>query len=77
MWEKVAKRHHIPIKIFPFGSNADEVMLHGTVDYEMKDGRSVGLPWAARAHLVKQADSQVKMDYYQVYLDSAAQQPSK
>lgn len=69
MWEKVSSRRHIPIKIFPFGSNTDEIMLYGTVDYVMKDERHVSLDWAARAHLVKE-DDVVKMDFYQVYLVS-------
>jgi hypothetical protein len=39
MWEKVAARLHKPLKIFPFGSGSEELMLHGTVDYELKDGK--------------------------------------
>ena len=33
MWEKVAKRSHNPIQIYAFGSESDDIMLHGTVDY--------------------------------------------
>jgi hypothetical protein len=69
MWEKVSSRSHNPIKIFPFGSYSDEVMLHGTVKYGLKSGGESGLDWAARAHLVK-VDGKVKMDFYQVYLVS-------
>lgn len=69
MWEKVKSRLHKPTKIFPFGQNTDEVMLYGTVDYELKDGRKTAVDWAARGHLVKE-DSVVKMDFYQVYLVS-------
>ncbi|OAL53087.1 hypothetical protein IQ07DRAFT_533759 [Pyrenochaeta sp. DS3sAY3a] len=72
MWEKVSSRKHRAIKIFPFGPNADEVMLYGTVKYGLKAGGESGLDWAARAHLVKQ-DGRVKMDFYQVYLDTGAQ----
>jgi len=39
MWAAVKSRLHTPTKIFPFGEGADEVMLHGTVAYELKDGR--------------------------------------
>lgn len=39
MWEKVAKRSHKPVQIYAFGNGADEVMLHGTVEYVLKDGR--------------------------------------
>lgn len=67
MWEKVSSRQHNAIKIFPFGPNAHEVMLYGTVAYWLKNGKSSQVDWAARAHLVKQGED-FKMDYYQVYL---------
>ena len=67
MWEKVNRRRHNAIKIFPFGSGSDEAMLYGTVEYGLKDGREASVDWAARAHLVKESGS-VKMDFYQVYL---------
>lgn len=67
MWEKVAKRSHKPAKIFPFGAGSDEVMLFGTVDYELKDGKKASVDWAARAHFA-QEDGALKMDFYQVYL---------
>ncbi|KAF1842921.1 uncharacterized protein K460DRAFT_314682 [Cucurbitaria berberidis CBS 394.84] len=72
MWERVSSRSHQPLKIFPFGDGADEVMLYGTVKYGLKAGGESGLEWAARAHLVKE-DGMVKMDFYQVYLDTGAQ----
>lgn len=67
MWEKVASRHHKPLKVFPYGSKSNEVMLFGTVHYGLKDGRKASVDWAARARLVKENDA-VKMDFYQVYL---------
>ena len=69
MWQKVASRKHKPTKIFPFGPNADEVMLFGTVDYVLKEGGESSVDWAARAHLVEEG-GRVKMDFYQVYLVS-------
>jgi len=69
MWEKVAKRSHKPTKIFSFGSGSDEVMIYGTVDYELKDGKSTTVDWSARAHLAHE-DGELKMDLYQVYLVS-------
>lgn len=69
MWEKVASRAHFPEKVYPFGANAQEVMLYGTVKYELKDGKKATVDWAARAHLTKE-DGSVKMDFYQVYLVS-------
>ncbi|KAK7615119.1 hypothetical protein BKA81DRAFT_353612 [Phyllosticta paracitricarpa] len=73
LWERVSIRRHFPLKIFPAGNNADEVMLHGTVGYVLKEGGEADIDWAARAHLVKE-DGRVKMDFYQVYLDTGAQQ---
>jgi hypothetical protein len=71
LWEKVTSRLHRASKVFPYGPNADEVMLHGTVHYQLKAGGESSLDWAAYAHLVK-VDGVVKMDFYQVYLVSLA-----
>ena len=70
MWEKVAKRSHKPSKIYSFGKNNHDVMLHGTVDYELKDGkRAEDIEWAARARFAPE-DGNLKMEFYQVYLVS-------
>lgn len=69
LWEKVASRVHNPIKIFPYGPNSNEVMLHGTVKYGLKAGGESSLDWAAYARLVKEG-GKVKMEFYQVYLVS-------
>jgi len=76
MWEKVSSRSHQPLKIFPFGEGSGEMMLYGVVDYVMKDGKKAGVDWAARGQLVKE-NGKVKWDYYQVYLDTAAQNSAK
>ena len=45
-------------------------MLHGTVDYELKDGkRAEGIEWAARARFGAE-EGGLKMVFYQVYLVS-------
>ncbi|KAJ4360891.1 uncharacterized protein N0V89_001459 [Didymosphaeria variabile] len=72
LWEKVASRVHNPIKIFPYGPNSNEVMLHGTVNYGLKAGGESSVDWAAYARLVKD-EGKVKMEFYQVYLDTGAQ----
>lgn len=54
-------------KVFPFGSDSDEVMLYGIVEYEYKNGQVGKVPWASRAVLVKNQVSW-KMSFYQVYL---------
>ncbi|KAF4555508.1 Hypothetical protein D9617_2g054690 [Elsinoe fawcettii] len=79
MWEKICARSHVPETIFPFtpaGKDTQDLMLHGTVTYTFKAGGQGGLPWAARAKLVKDGSGNVKLGFYQVYLDSAAQKPS-
>ena len=67
MWEKVAKRSHKPQQLYSFGTGSDDIMLFGTVDYVLKDGKGTTVEWAARAHFSK-AEGELKMDYYQVYL---------
>jgi hypothetical protein len=69
MWTRVSKRLHKPIKIFPFGPNALEIMLYGIVAYELMDGRKTDVEWAARAQLVKE-EGIWKFALYQVYLVS-------
>ncbi|EMD00606.1 hypothetical protein BAUCODRAFT_135403 [Baudoinia panamericana UAMH 10762] len=71
MWEKVAKRSHKPAQIYSFGPGSNDVMLLGTVDYELKDGRKTTVDWAARSQFAEEA-GQLKMSFYQVYLDTAA-----
>ncbi|PBP28786.1 hypothetical protein BUE80_DR000303 [Diplocarpon rosae] len=75
-WAVVSSRLHTPVKIFPFGEAADEVMLFGSVKYVLKDGRRSEVDWAARANLVK-VDGEWKLKFYQVYLDTAAMQNAK
>lgn len=71
MWEKVAKRSHVPKQLFGLGKGSEqEVMLYGTVDYTLKDGRGTTVDWSARAHFVKKEGEELKMDFYQVYLVS-------
>jgi hypothetical protein len=70
MWEKVASRSHKPSMIYTFVKGGDDVMLHGTVDYELKDGkRAEGIEWAARARFGAE-EGGLKMVFYQVYLVS-------
>ncbi|KAM0694882.1 hypothetical protein Q7P36_005238 [Cladosporium allicinum] len=72
MWEKVASRSHKPSMVYTFGKGGDDVMLHGTVDYELKDGKKAeGIEWAARARFGSEHGN-LKMVFYQVYLDTAA-----
>ncbi|KAK5165714.1 uncharacterized protein LTR77_008637 [Saxophila tyrrhenica] len=76
MWEKVAQRSHKPEQIYAFGSGSDEVMLNGTVAYVLKDDKKTETVWAAKAHFVK-LDGVLKMDFYQVFLDTGAMARAK
>jgi hypothetical protein len=53
MWSGVPKRIHRPLKIFPFGDNADELVIIGTVEYWPEDGPSKKQDMAARARYQK------------------------
>jgi hypothetical protein len=69
MWSAVASRRHTVCKIFPFGDNANEVMLYGQVAYDLKDGGHSEKDWAARAVLTKPSnDGPLRLQFYQVYL---------
>ncbi|KAI9736791.1 MAG: hypothetical protein M1834_000995 [Cirrosporium novae-zelandiae] len=78
MWEYVKSRKHTIHKVFPFGSDALEVMLYGDVEYELKkDGSGDGdggvrdvKEWAGRAVLrvVGGSEGEVKLGFYQVYI---------
>ena len=65
----VKKRLHTLQKIFPFGDMADEVMLYGTVDYVLKNGKDLTVNWAGRALMVEE-HGKLKMKFYQVYMVS-------
>ncbi|KAH7358801.1 hypothetical protein B0T11DRAFT_341029 [Plectosphaerella cucumerina] len=72
-WQKVGKRTHSIDKIFPFGSNSNELMLYGTVAMESQEGSKGSLDWAARAIVSKDApDGKYRLKFYQVYLDYGA-----
>ncbi|KAK4905794.1 hypothetical protein LTR66_017777 [Elasticomyces elasticus] len=69
----VAKRKHHVSQIYPFTSM--DCMLHGTVDYVLKNGKELSVDWAAKAVFVEEvegdgSDGQVRMRFYQVYVDS-------
>ncbi|KPI41928.1 uncharacterized protein AB675_5311 [Cyphellophora attinorum] len=71
LWSGPVKtRKHTLKQIFPFGEGSKEVMLHGSVDYGLKNGKDVNVEWAGRAVLVEDG-GKLKMREYQVYLDSA------
>jgi hypothetical protein len=69
MWNGVPKRIHRPLKIYPFGDNAQEVAIMGTVEYWPDDGSYVKKDMAARARYQKNPQTGVvEMSSLQVWL---------
>ncbi|KAH7116766.1 hypothetical protein B0J11DRAFT_100520 [Dendryphion nanum] len=69
MWNGVPKRLHRPSKIYPFGNDADEVMILGSVEYWPDDGPYVKKDMAARAKYQRNANSgKIEMSSLQVWL---------
>ncbi len=67
----IQQRKHTLEKIFPFGSGEDarEVMLYGSVEYGLKNGKELTVQWAARAVLAEY-EGGLRFERYQVYLVS-------
>ncbi|KAL4896673.1 hypothetical protein BDV59DRAFT_199030 [Aspergillus ambiguus] len=76
LWTHVAARSHFPARIYFGGKN--ELMLYGTVKYRLKADPSneVEVPWAGRV-VFADDEKNLKMKFYQVYLDTAAQSGKK
>lgn len=69
MWPGVEKRVHRLKKIYPFGDNADEVVVVGTVEYWTEDGSYIKKDMAARAKYQRNPKSSVvEMSTLQVWL---------
>jgi hypothetical protein len=74
-WTHISTRRHSIRQVFPFGHEAADFMLHGTVAYVFRDGRpATEVDWAARARLVRREETEMEMETgwklasYQVYL---------
>jgi hypothetical protein len=64
-WAAVASRHHLVTDTYPKSEN--DLMLMGTVEYGLKNGRSLKCEWAGRMYFTDEG----KISFYQVYLDSS------
>ncbi|KAL2826836.1 hypothetical protein BDW59DRAFT_61231 [Aspergillus cavernicola] len=75
LWTHVASRKHTPSRIY-FGAD-NELMLHGVVRYVLKKspGEEVEVEWAGR--VVFDMEGELRMRFYQVYLDPSAQSGKK
>lgn len=71
IWANVSSRVHVVSKVFPSTSAEDkhELMLFGTVDYGLKNGKELRTEWAGR--MVFDEKDTEKMRFYQVYLDAS------
>ncbi|EAZ63934.1 hypothetical protein PICST_74821 [Scheffersomyces stipitis CBS 6054] len=68
MWKTVTHRLHVPLNVASI--NATEKLVNGTVEYTLVGGKNVKVEWAA---YIKLAESdELKMEFYQVYLDPTA-----
>jgi len=68
MWAAVATRKHTLQHVSTFGTNTDDIMLIGTVEYGLPNSsKKVTSQWAG--HVKFTSDS--KMSVYQVYMDSS------
>lgn len=65
-WAAVQSRDHTVYKVFPFGANSDEVMLHGRSHNVSLDGVESTFTWAARMHFRKAEDVSVLIDKYTI-----------
>ncbi len=63
----VRTRKHTLEKIFPFGRDSNELMLYGSVFYELKNGKDITVDWAARA-VMTEYQGALRFKLYQVYL---------
>ncbi|KIV98847.1 uncharacterized protein PV09_09418 [Verruconis gallopava] len=69
-WSVVKSREHIVYKVFPFGPNCDEVMLHGRSRNVTLEDEKVTFTWAARMHFRRSPDGKVEIDKYTIIVDN-------
>ncbi|OJK02797.1 hypothetical protein ASPACDRAFT_113135 [Aspergillus aculeatus ATCC 16872] len=79
LWTHVASRKHTPERVY-FGGEG-ELMLYGTVKYVLRNdpGNEVEVPWAGRVVFGGEdtEEGDLRMRFYQVYLDPSAQSGRK
>jgi hypothetical protein len=70
MWAAVTSRHHVVTATYPASdaSGEDAVMMFGTVDYTLTNGRSLTTEWSSRMVFDESGE---KLKFYQVYLDAS------
>ncbi|PYH43266.1 uncharacterized protein BP01DRAFT_358793 [Aspergillus saccharolyticus JOP 1030-1] len=77
LWTHVASRNHTPERVY-FGGDG-ELMLYGTVRYVLRNdpNKEVEVPWAGRVVFAGEEEKDLRMRFYQVYLDPSAQSGRK
>ncbi|KAJ5899980.1 hypothetical protein N7495_004724 [Penicillium taxi] len=64
----IKTRDHTIDSVFPFGPDADEVMLHGSCDSVTKDDQASTSTWAAIMHFKRSGHEDVLVDRYTVFV---------
>ncbi|KAI0485352.1 hypothetical protein GGR56DRAFT_70736 [Xylariaceae sp. FL0804] len=68
-WGVVQSREHTVYAVFPFGKDAEEVMLHGRSNNVSLEGQASTFTWAARMHFRRSEDGKVLIDQYTIIVD--------
>ncbi|CAG8953161.1 hypothetical protein HYFRA_00003361 [Hymenoscyphus fraxineus] len=72
-WEGTASRRHVVRKVFMFGDDGSEVMIHGFTDNRFEDGGAKAYEWAGRLKFVK-IDEIWKVEKFTAIMDTACPQ---
>lgn len=76
-WEPVAKRTHTIHDVFPHPDKPNEYMLHGAVDYNLKNGSTGSASWGGWMVFDDSAAADLKLKKYTVWLVSCARGTQK
>jgi len=63
----VAKRSHSVLRVYAHDADCSDIMLLGSVDMGLANGRSVEMEFAARMVIARDAASSSKLELYQVW----------
>lgn len=66
-WQGVKSRDHHIYAVFPFGHNAEEVMLHGRSNNVPETGEATTFTWAAHMHFRRDGNGKVLIDKYTIF----------
>ncbi|CAG9947647.1 unnamed protein product [Clonostachys rosea f. rosea IK726] len=67
-WKPLKSRDHTVYKVFPFGPDCDEIMLHGRSQNVDLEGNERTFTWAARMHF-RTVEGKLLIDEYTIIPD--------